>query len=106
MPGSRRQRVGCLLTAAVVLLLAGCGPGSTREEPGTVPRSFVGLQAPDIMLGDASTIASGMAEAAATGAGFVRQPVYWNEAEPEPGVYDWTRLDAVMAAAARHRLDV
>ena len=33
---------------------------------------------------------------------WVRQPFYWSQIEPQPGRYDWTIPDRIMAALARH----
>jgi hypothetical protein len=35
-----------------------------------------------------------------SGVGAVRFPLYWADAEPRPGVYDWTSLDATVARIA------
>ncbi|HEX5503161.1 MAG TPA: cellulase family glycosylhydrolase [Thermomicrobiales bacterium] len=41
-----------------------------------------------------------------TGAGFAwaRQWISWESVEPNPGVYNWTDLDPITAAAARHHV--
>jgi len=33
---------------------------------------------------------------------WVRQPFYWSQVEPEPGRFDWTVSDRLVAAVARH----
>lgn len=32
--------------------------------------------------------------------------IYWGQINPAPGVYDWARFDAILAAAERHHVDV
>lgn len=43
---------------------------------------------------------------AATGAGLVREHVYWDQIERQPGVFDFARLDALVARAAARGLEV
>jgi hypothetical protein len=38
--------------------------------------------------------------------GTVRVPIYWSETEPESGSYDFSRVDAVVGAAAEHGIGV
>jgi len=33
---------------------------------------------------------------------WVRQPFYWTQIEPQPGRFDWTVPDRILAALARH----
>ena len=63
------------------------------------------VQTPRIRLGIARGISYGLfgppeqivAPVRALGAGLVRVFVYWHQVEPEPGRFDWTSVDALMA---------
>jgi hypothetical protein len=92
--------------AALAWLVSGCGPGTTRTSDPTVSPAFIGIQMPDDAAAPTSAIDASMAAAARAGAGLVRQPAYWSLIEPQPGQFDPSYLDTVVAAAARRHIDV
>jgi hypothetical protein len=68
-------------------------------------RTTMGTDLPGIRLGIVRGIGYGLfgapdsfvPAARALGAGLVRAYVYWGQVEPEPGRYDWTVVDALLA---------
>jgi len=103
----RLRRPTLLLTlAALVALPIAAAPAEAAKRK--VPFGFFGTvlnNAQADRISDA-TLDAQMASMAASGVESVRYAVVWASAEPRRGVYDFAATDRVIAAAARHRLDV
>lgn len=69
----------------------------TSDLPFWMPRLGVNAELTQYPPGDLSRQLDRMAAANIT---WVRQFFYWDQIEPEPGEYDWTQTDAVVAAFA------
>ena len=96
-----------LMAVVAALALSACsGPGKTTTASGTVPPTFIGIQTPDLAMATPRALAADTRDIVAAGAGLVRQPIYWTLTEPQPGQFDFGRVDALMTAAARRRLEV
>jgi hypothetical protein len=84
--------------AALSLLGSPCASASTRHPTGIrVPRVFFGLH--DGSLASYGHLTVGSVRLWDAG-------VSWRDVETAPGVYDWSRLDALVAAARRHGVEV
>ena len=90
-----RGGLRCLLSAASALALL-IAPGSASA---AVPPGFFGI----VPQGPLSTADLDRMEGVV---GTLRVPVYWSQAEPEPGSYDFSQFDAVAGAAAEHGIRV
>jgi hypothetical protein len=55
------------------------------------------LQRPDLAPGEFKLMRSSGVES-------VRIPLYWSQAEPARGAYDWSTADALIGAGARRHL--
>ncbi|MBN9390537.1 MAG: cellulase family glycosylhydrolase [Chloroflexi bacterium] len=79
--------------------------------PTTVPLTITPLQGPHIGYGmnvwlfgqDKDRVLNLVSGA---GFGWIRQQVGWDSIEPAPRQYQWTELDAIVDAAARHNIKV
>jgi hypothetical protein len=91
--------------AALCVLLIGCGGGGQKPKPAERP-SFLGVVSEDTFNGDASYRERTLARQAAAGIGLVRQPFYWGLVETSPGRFDFSKLDAYVAAVGRHRMRI
>lgn len=94
------MRTGAAGAAVCGLLLAlGMAPAARAADPffGVFTTNF---NAPAQQVGRA------MDAQAATGAGLLREHVYWDQIELRPGVFDFKRLDALVARAAARGLTV
>jgi hypothetical protein len=91
----RRVRHLILLSAAIALLLgAAARPAAAATSPG-----FFGI----VPQGDLSAADLARMEGVV---GTVRVPIYWSQSEPERGSFDFSRIDAVVGAAAEHGIRV
>jgi polysaccharide biosynthesis protein PslG len=103
-----RTLLPLLLAALAAVLLA--MPAAADAAKRRVPFGFFGTVAPQEMMaaGQVSDAAveQQMALMARSGVESVRVITGWVTLEPSAGVYDWTRLDRVVAAAARHGIVV
>jgi hypothetical protein len=103
---TRTTRYTLLLALTVLLAaaIAGPAPAAKRKVPfgffGTMLTHWQSGHIPDTVL-DAQ-----MAMMARSGVESVRVVFHWNSAEPAQGVYNFGTTDQVVAAAARHGLDV
>ncbi|MGN6586407.1 MAG: hypothetical protein ACTHKT_02905 [Solirubrobacterales bacterium] len=89
----------CAALAVVVLAATAASPASAAPRPQPQPHGFFGLALqPPLAAADLKRM-QGVVET-------LRIPVYWFECEPVPGVYDFSALDAQIAAAADHGLRV
>ena len=96
-----------LLAALVLLALLGVAP-SAEAAKRKVPFGFFGTYFNNVQaerISDAELDAQ-MATMAASGVESVRYAVTWVSMEPLQGAYNFAAFDRVMAAAARHNLDV
>ncbi len=87
-----------VVTAALVSSLAGPGPGTT---PLATAQTNPNLQYGFVMalLGNNQTVKN-------MGFQWVQYGIYWMDAEPAPGVYDWGHVDNIVNAARTARLNV
>ena len=98
---------------ALAVLLALCGlvalaPASASAADRRVPRGFLGSVV-DPALGYAENplvVDQQYGVMASHGVESIRTNFNWDTANPAPGKYNWVRTDYIMAAAARHGLDV
>lgn len=93
------------LALCALLAIACCAPAGAAAR---VPASFFGVMADGPLLGGAPGVdlAHELRLMRSSGAGSVRLAVYWSDAQPQPGVLDFSTADRFMAAAAAARLDV
>jgi hypothetical protein len=104
-----RGLVLALVLGSSMLALASHAEASTQSATQQVPSSFYGLNAQALFRLPAAEWDAQLTKLAATGVGTVRFDTGWAGVEPGPpsaGVhtYNWTRLDQIMAALARHNL--
>ena len=106
-PMIRRRRLALLMTLAAFLattMAATPAEAAKRKVPfgffGTVFNNAQTDRVPD------ATLDAQMALMASSGVESVRSAITWADANPRKGVYNFTRFDRVVAAAARHHLDV
>ncbi|MFI5271408.1 MAG: endo-1,4-beta-xylanase [Ktedonobacterales bacterium] len=111
-----------MLALPASLLLAACG-GSTSASQPPLPRGTVGPLPPQTACADPSGIPQtrfgvdinvaqvGLAnfgplldQAATLGVGWVRAGFSWKQIEPQPGQWDYTQPDAIVAQAQAHHL--
>jgi hypothetical protein len=94
------------LTALLAAVIAAPAEAAKRK----VPFGFFGTVLTDVSanLGQVSdqALEQQMDLMARSGVESVRVPLAWLNIEPAPGVYDWTASDRLVAAAARHRLEL
>jgi len=103
---TRMTRLTLLLALTAMLVAAAAVPAhaAKRKVPfgffGTVLNNSQADRVPDAVLDQQ------MASMASSGVESVRTAFTWENMEPSQGVYDFSRTDRVVAAAARHGLDV
>jgi Beta-galactosidase len=90
------SRIAPWLAVAAVLLLGGT-PAAAQARP--VPKGFFGV-VPQGALSDRDL------DRMEGAVGTLRVPLYWSESEPRPGAYDFSRFDAVLAAASERHIRV
>ena len=93
---AKARRLGAILLGALVLgavLSSGSGEATQRDRR---PSAFIGIS-PQTQLhrGDLRLMRR-------IGVGSLRFLIYWSQAEPAPGVFDWRDTDAFMIATLRH----
>jgi hypothetical protein len=95
-----------LVSLALACVLITAAPASAAKRQ--VPFGFLGsVVDPSLALSESdATIDAQYALMAQNGIESIRTNFYWSEANPAPGVYDWTLSDRIMLAAGRHGLDV
>jgi hypothetical protein len=95
-----------LVSLALACVLVAAAPASAAKRQ--VPFGFLGsVVDPSLALSESdATIDAQYALMAQNGIESIRTNFYWSEANPAPGVYDWTLSDRIMLAAGRHGLDV
>jgi hypothetical protein len=96
--------VGAAAVALAVALVGGSDTASRR--PSGPPHGFLGLMSPGLVAESPPQLDRTLAQAAGLHAGLIRQTFDWAAIETAPGRYDFRRYDALMTAAARHRLQV
>ena len=106
-PMIRRRRLALLLTLAAFLattMAATPAEAAKRKVPfgffGTVLNNTQADRLPD------ATLDAQMGLMAQSGVETVRSAITWQTANPRKGVYDFAAFDRIVAAAARHHLDV
>ncbi len=104
---TRARRVGLLLVLVALLApVTASSAGATKRQ---VPFGFFGTTLPGPLeyapVSDA-TLDQQMALMARSGVETLRIGSDWNTLEPARGVYNWTRLDRWVTAAARHRISI
>jgi hypothetical protein len=90
--------------AALLVVLAGCG-GAEKPKPPERP-AFVGVVSEDTFQGGPGYRRRTLERQAAAGIGLVRQPFYWSLVETSPAHFDFSKLDAYVAAAGRQRMRI
>jgi hypothetical protein len=102
----RLRRPTLLLTLALVAAMFAATPAEAAKRK--VPFGFFGTVLNNGQADRVSdaTLDAQMALMAASGVESVRSAISWAESEPRRGVYDFDKFDRVVAAAARHNLDV
>jgi len=104
-PHTLHKLVVLVLPCLVCMLLtASPASAATRQ----VPFGFLGsVVDPALVLGEsAATLDAQYELMAQNGVESIRTDFYWSQANPAPGVYDWTLTDRMVTAAASHGLDV
>ncbi len=94
---------------AALLVLVACGQTASAASPqaGPAPRSWDRVGVGTHLVWSSEAEARAVFERARSGGvGWVREDFPWATLEPNRGSYDWTRTDALMAAAAATGLDV
>jgi polysaccharide biosynthesis protein PslG len=89
--------------AALCVLLAGCGGAEKKPKP-PERSAFVGVVSEDTFEGDPGYRQRTLERQAAVGIGLVRQPFYWGLVETSRAHFDFSKLDAYVAAAGRERM--
>jgi polysaccharide biosynthesis protein PslG len=103
--GSRRLT----LLLALVLVVAGIAAGPADAAKRKVPFGFFGATVHHTLFDPRvpdPTIDQQMALMARSGVESIRVTFAWEQLEPSAGTYDLSRVDRLMAAAARHRIVV
>jgi hypothetical protein len=95
------------MLALIALLVI---PAAASAAPRKVPFGFFGtVVAPNFgapgVFSD-QELDRQMALMASSGVETARVPLTWADTETRPGVYNWTRIDRVVAAAARHQISL
>jgi hypothetical protein len=99
--------VAAAAVAIAVALVGGGGePAAPRESPAAPRPDFLGLMSTGLVAESPSELDRTLAQASALHAGLIRQTFDWAAIETQPKHYDFHRYDALMAAAARRRLQV
>jgi hypothetical protein len=99
--GRRRSRATRLLLVAALAALILCSPAAAA-----VPRSFFGVMSDGPVFAPTVDMGAELALMRSSGVGSTRIAVDWRTIEPARGAPDFTGLDAFVAAAAQHRIDV
>jgi hypothetical protein len=104
------RRAVPLLALLVVLALPGCGGGSAKDDgaktPARGPAPYLGVSPGLPLLDDPPLFLREMPVMAKAGVSSIRMSFYWTKLEPKKGTLDLAGTDAIVAAAARSRLDV
>jgi Beta-galactosidase/Glycosyl hydrolase family 53 len=102
----RTSRLTLLLALTTLLAAATAAPADAAKRK--VPFGFFGTMLTNWESGSVTDpiLDAQMATMAQSGVESVRVALRWADVEPSPGVYDFSRTDRLVAAAARHRLDV
>jgi len=87
--------------AAALAALTLCAPAHAA-----VPRAFFGVMSDGPLLAPTTDLGSELTLMQSSGVGSTRIAVDWRTIEPVRGAQDFTGLDAFVAAAAQHRIDV
>jgi hypothetical protein len=89
--------------AAAALLQSGAASGNKSR-----PSTYVGRLGFHVHFAASSAVEAerGMRALRAAGVTWVRDDIDWRYVEPRPGVFDWTRGDMLMTAAAKARVHV
>src|SRR3954462_2497667 len=97
----RVSRATIAVTAAAVslLLLAGCGSGSSTTSKPAVPKEFFGID-PGIAPDDKD-----FEQMADTGVETVRQGLSWSAVQPQPGPYNWRVPDALISELSANGIE-
>jgi hypothetical protein len=98
---SRPRKILLVLFAAALLVLAGAPVAQAR-----LPAGFVGMSAGDVFAQGGSYREQNMGAIHRAGVRLLREPFSWQDIEPGPGRFDFSRYDAYVAAAARKRLRI
>jgi hypothetical protein len=96
--------VAAAAVAAAVALVGGSDT-ATRRAAGP-PRAFIGLMSTGLVAESPAQLDDTLAQAVQLNAGLIRQTFDWAAIETRPRHYDFRRYDALMRAAATHRLQV
>jgi len=94
---------------ALLLLLGGLSHAPSARAAAVVDRDYYGLNAQQVFKLPEADWDAQLDAIARTGVGVVRRDAFWSSVEPTAPVggvhrYTWTKLDAVIAALARHGL--
>src|SRR5215218_10414014 len=87
-----RVRAGTFATLCCVLIALASAPGASAADP------YHGVFATD-MSNPPARLAADMDAYARTGAGTLREHLFWDRIERYPGVFYWADTDAMVAAA-------
>jgi hypothetical protein len=89
------------LRAPFALLLLLLVMGLAPTQAGAVPRTFWG-----VATGDDQPTTFDFQRMAAARVGVARMPLHWPSIQAIPGIYDWSRIDPVVAAAASSGIEL
>jgi len=86
-------------------LVVACASGVTTGSAGAASDVRFGIQDDAWLEGGPGRLADRVATIKRLGLQVVRVTVDWDETEPEPGSYDWSRADRLLGALRRAGLD-
>jgi hypothetical protein len=90
----------CFAAAALAVLAVGAGLATRGGAPG---EGRIGYSTHLTFAGRPDADLARLRDA---GVAWIREDFLWDQLEPEPGRFDWSATDALMAAAAAQELDV
>jgi polysaccharide biosynthesis protein PslG len=105
---SPRRPAALAASGLIALVAAGCGGGkeeSTPPSPARSATSFAGIVSEDAFAHGSRYRSRTLDRERAAGVRLIRQPIHWDHVERSPGRYDFSRLDADLAAVSRRRIE-
>ena len=105
------KRAALLILAFLVVVVAGCGGGDDKSDnssgaQGPAVKPFLGVSPGAPLLASPKLMSRELPVMAEAGVTSLRIPFFWNDLEPSRGTLKFERTDAIVAAAAKSRIDV
>jgi hypothetical protein len=98
------RRIACISLAALAVVLAVATPSGAA--PRRIPFGWMGMNVGGVVFDPGIDLGAQMQDMVGVGVETLRVPAFWNEIQPSPGPPDFSRLDGVVADAARRQLRV